>query len=120
MPSIIDVKKTPAWGESRFPARLLEWLEGQLSFPVIRVTNGNIREDILRGVNPEGRKFIDMPVYVVKDDGKEYVGTRQCTKQYKLKPIHRYLREYLEVWPESHWPGFALREADVFKSYMAW
>ena len=25
----------------------------------------------------------------------------------------------LEVWPESHWPGFALRKADVFKSYMA-
>ena len=23
----------------------------------------------------------------------------------------------LEVWPESHWPGFALREADVFKTY---
>ena len=23
MPSIIDVKKTPTWGESRFPARLL-------------------------------------------------------------------------------------------------
>ena len=28
--------------------------------------------------------------------------------------------EALEVWPESHWPGFALREADVFKTYMAW
>ena len=26
----------------------------------------------------------------------------------------------LEVWPESHWPGFALREADVFKTYKAW
>ena len=26
----------------------------------------------------------------------------------------------LEVWPESHWPGFALRETDVFKTYMAW
>ena len=26
----------------------------------------------------------------------------------------------LEVWPESHWPSFALREADVFKTYMAW
>ena len=24
---------------------------------------------------------------------------------------------YLEVWPESHWPGFALRQADVFQSY---
>ena len=73
----------------------LDWLEQQLSYPVIRVTNGNIRDDILQGVNPEGRKFIDIPVFVVKDDGKHYVGTRQCTKQYKLKPIHRYLRKYL-------------------------
>ena len=24
---------------------------------------------------------------------------------------------YLEVWPESHWPSFALRQADVFQSY---
>ena len=31
-----------------------------------------------------------------------------------------YTLHYLEVWPESHWPGFALREADVFKTYMAW
>ena len=23
-------------------------------------------------------------------------------------------RTVLEVWPESHWPGFALRQADVF------
>ena len=23
----------------------------------------------------------------------------------------------LEVWPESHCPGFALRQADVFQSY---
>ena len=27
---------------------------------------------------------------------------------------------HLEVWPESHWPGFALRQADVFQSYTAW
>ena len=26
----------------------------------------------------------------------------------------------LEVWPESHWPAFALRQADVFQSYTAW
>ena len=26
----------------------------------------------------------------------------------------------LEVWPESHWPGFTLRQSDVFKTYMAW
>ena len=25
----------------------------------------------------------------------------------------------LEVWPESHWPGFALRQTDVLSSYVA-
>ena len=40
------------------------------------------------------------------------------------RTFDRFLREEitgpLEVWPESHWPGFALREADVFKTYIAW
>ena len=98
----------------------LDWLEQQLSYPVIRVSNGNIRDDILQGVNPEGRKFIDMPVFVVKDDGKHYVGTRQCTKQYKLKPIHWYLRQYLGLengrkapknQQVSMWLGLSIDEA---------
>ena len=25
----------------------------------------------------------------------------------------------LEVWPESHWPGFALLQVDVLQSYTA-
>ena len=25
----------------------------------------------------------------------------------------------LEVWPESQWPGFTLRQADVLQSYIA-
>ena len=32
----------------------------------------------------------------------------------------RSFRLVLEVWPESHWPGFALRQADAFQSYYAW
>ena len=27
--------------------------------------------------------------------------------------------DVLEVWPESHWPGFALRQVDVLQSYTA-
>ena len=71
----------------------LEWLKTKVSYEIITVRNGNIKDSVLTGVNPEGRKFLDMPVYVVKQDGKTYIGTRQCTKQYKLKPIYRYLRE---------------------------
>ena len=29
------------------------------------------------------------------------------------------LQEYLEVWPESHWPGFALLQVDVLQLYTA-
>ena len=35
-------------------------------------------------------------------------------------PFLRTVVVILEVWPESHWPGFALRQADVFQSYTAW
>ena len=31
----------------------------------------------------------------------------------------RLNRAALEVWPESHWPGFTLRQADVLQSYTA-
>ena len=40
------------------------------------------------------------------------VGTMETVKQYV---VHG-----LEVWPESHWSGFALRQADVLQSYTAW
>ena len=66
------------------------------AIPVIRVSNGNIKDDILRGENPGGsqvHRHASFPSS--KTTGKHYVGTRQCTKQYKLKPIHRYLRQHL-------------------------
>ena len=30
------------------------------------------------------------------------------------------LENFLVVWPESYWPGFALRQADAIQSYTAW
>ena len=35
------------------------------------------------------------------------------------KDLRSLGHEGLEVWPESHWPGFALRQADVLQSYTA-
>ena len=35
-------------------------------------------------------------------------------------PFFRTVVVILEAWPESHWPGFALRQVDVFQSYTAW
>lgn len=70
----------------------LDWLERQLSYEVIRVSAGNIRENILNGVNSTGQKFLDVPVFLVNRDGTKSVAARQCTAHYKIVPIVRELR----------------------------
>ena len=37
---------------------------------------------------------------------------------YIAAPVQHRQKTALEVWPESHWPSFALREADVLKSIL--
>ena len=73
----------------------LDWLEGQLPFPVRRVQAGDIREDILRGTNSTGQQFSSIPVYVRSRDGKKAIARRQCTREYKLAPIEAELRDLL-------------------------
>lgn len=73
----------------------LDWLEARLSYPVHRVSAGNIRENILAGQSPDGRSFIDLPFYVTKPEGKAIIAARQCTNHYKIQPIQKFLRQQL-------------------------
>ena len=82
----------------------LEWLKSKLSFEVVTVSAGNIRESILSGTNPENRNFLDIPVFLTNPDGTSGVATRQCTRVYKLDPIRRYLRERLQIEPKRRAP----------------
>ena len=104
--------------------RHLEWLETQLSFPVHRVTAGNIRDDLLEGHTPTGKDFIAIPVHTRAPDGREGLGKRQCTSEYKLKPIFQKVRELLEIprgkrAPKGKhaemWIGITTDEADRAK-----
>lgn len=73
----------------------LEWLKSQLSYEVVTVSDGNIKDNILAGTNPEGREFLDLPTYLTEPDGAFSVGARQCTRHYKLTPIFQELRNRL-------------------------
>ncbi len=70
----------------------LEWLKNQLSYEVVTVSAGNIRDDLLQGRNPRGHRFMDIPVYLTQPDGKSGIAKRQCTSDYKLDPIKKELR----------------------------
>lgn len=69
----------------------LAWLESgfALSFPVYRVSAGNIRDDVL------GERFSAMPFHVLDAKGKRGMGKRQCTRRYKTRPIKHKVRELL-------------------------
>lgn len=62
-----------------------------LGIPLYRVSNGNIRADAL---NPETRGA-SMPLFVKNPDETEGMVRRQCTKEYKVQPIKRHVRELL-------------------------
>lgn len=82
----------------------LEWLKTQLSFEVVTVRSGNIKEHILQGSSPDGKNYLGIPAFLVNPDGSLSLAARQCTAKYKVRPIHRYLRERLRIPPKHRAP----------------
>lgn len=70
---------------------LLEHAAQAAGIPTYRVSAGNIRNDAL---DPDHR-FASMPLFVRNPDGSEGMARRQCTSEYKLKPIKAKTRELL-------------------------
>ena len=75
----------------------LEWLKGQLSYRVVTVKAGDIRDNILAGVRPNNRPYLGIPAYLVNADGTHGVSRRQCTDDYKIRPIQAWLRDHLKI-----------------------
>lgn len=74
----------------------LDWLETVSSIPIIRTSNGrNLYDDTWNGVAWDGHYFTDIPVFALTHDGKMQLSRRQCTKQYKIKPIQDECRKLL-------------------------
>lgn len=75
----------------------LEWLESELSFPVLKVNAGrSLKKDVEAGVNVRGRPWLSVPVFLSAPDGTPAgMNWRQCTTDYKIVPIRAKIRELL-------------------------
>ncbi len=82
----------------------LDWLKSQVSYEVVTVSSGNIRDNILEGKMADGSKFLGIPAFLVNPDGSSGILHRQCTTHYKTNPINNYLRERLEIPPKRRAP----------------
>jgi len=71
----------------------LERITKKLPFPVHIVTAGNLRADIMARSNTTGGRFAAVPWFMRMPNGDQAMGRRQCTKEYKLRPIQRKIVE---------------------------
>ena len=107
----------------------LTWLRDRLSFPLYVVDNGrSLCEDVKALTNHSGsRTYVDIPFYLKGRDGEGYgIGRRQCTDNYKIRPIRRRIREMLGLRPRQRvpagtsvalWLGISTDEAIRIKTY---
>lgn len=89
----------------------LDWLEEQLSFPVYRVTAGNLRKENLRlrTSKRNGQRYwkVFVPSYTLDGKSKKGQYRRKCTADFKIRPIIKKQRslvprdKYLQ-WKREH------------------
>ena len=92
----------------------LGWIEGQLPFPIVRVTAGDLTEaSTTVRTSKTGTKYIKpaIPAYITRD-GVKGMAQRHCTMDYKIAVIQREIRrrragrkvtQYLGIsWDEAH------------------
>jgi len=77
--------------EPRSVYEWLDWLEKKLTFPVKRVSAGNLRDDLL---STEPGRFASIPAFTMYS-GRVGMTRRQCTREYKVEPIQRAVRALL-------------------------
>jgi hypothetical protein len=94
--------------------RWLDWLEGQVPFPVHRVTAGALRAAAtnVRTSRKSGNTYIaiSLPVYT-KNGLERGQGRRQCTRTFKVDVIRRRLRELRAGRRVVQWIGISWDEA---------
>ena len=75
----------------------LDWLKTKVSYPIYIVSFGNLTQDSLDSAKGTGKyKFITIPFYTVNSEtGKKGLLKRQCTSNYKIRPVHQKIRELL-------------------------
>lgn len=75
----------------------LNWLEMQCPFPVHRVSNGSLLDNIMSEAVKNGTdtdRFVSVPFFT-DHKGSAGMTRRQCTREFKIEPIQRKVRELL-------------------------
>ena len=91
-------------GEPKAVYAHLEWLKpiAEKWFPIRTLSRGSLSENLMKGVNTDGKRFVSIPAFTSSERPGEQEGItkRQCTSEYKVEVIERHIRrEVLGIAP---------------------
>jgi len=110
------------------PRAVYEWLkflkkEGlRYGVPIYEVSQGNLKNDALvsqvRGVKAAGKRWASLPFFTLGPSGERGMIRRQCTYEYKIRPLQKKQRELAGYKPRQRipagtvelWKGISLDE----------
>lgn len=81
------------------------------SVPFILVTAGKIDDDVL-----SGDRFASPPFFIRNENGESVPGRRQCTREYKISPINKYVRQRYKS--ATMWIGISMDKQHRAKGQM--
>lgn len=88
-------------GEPETVYKWLDWLEKQLSFPVYKISTGNLKNDSLlkKTSRKSGNTYLPatVPFFLFKDGKRKGMLRRGCTRDYKLRPIQKFVRNKCKI-----------------------
>lgn len=97
------------------PGPVYEWLRFlrkqalKYGLPIHIVSQGNLRNDALvshqvRGLKKDGVRWASMPLFIKGPNGERGMIRRQCSYEYKIRPIERKQRELAGYKPRKRMP----------------
>jgi hypothetical protein len=104
--------------EPRAVYQHLDWLESEAEeagIPVYRVTKGDLRQDAIdfrqHRCSSDGKRFASIPLFIRNPDGSQGRIRRQCTREYKIEPVERFIKtQVLGLSVRAHWPKEVVAE----------
>jgi len=95
-----DTGDEPPWVYENVE-RLKDWSD----IPVEVVTAGCLSDDVIARHDGTKSRFAAIPAFTEGEDGKATILRRQCTREYKIAPIHKKVRKLLGYEPRQRIPA---------------
>lgn len=91
---------------------IIPYVKEKYDFDIIKVSIGNLQQDVVNYIDGIRRRVAMLPL---KLNGTGGIMMRQCTMDYKIAPLRKYLQKVRDKQRVRLWIGISLDEAERMK-----